>query len=69
MSAPKAYDHGMTDIGREVMTPAEAAKELHVGVKSIRHWLDSGELEGFTTPGGHARIFTDSVQKIKSNRR
>ena len=50
------------------MTPSDAARALGVGVKSIRHWLDKGDLEGFTTPGGHARIFTDSVEKIKNNK-
>jgi excisionase family DNA binding protein len=42
--------------GKSLLTPAEAAKLLHVAPTTIRHWAQIGRLPFITTPGGHRRF-------------
>ncbi|WP_341686317.1 helix-turn-helix domain-containing protein [Limnohabitans sp.] len=48
------------------ISPALAAKELGLSTTTIQKLVDSGELKGVTTKGGHRRIFTDSLNSYKS---
>lgn len=38
------------------LTSSEKAKELGVGVSSVKRWADEGKLEFIVTPGGHRRF-------------
>ena len=39
-----------------LLTSAEKAREMGVGVSSIKRWADEGKLEFIVTPGGHRRF-------------
>ena len=45
-----------------LLTSAEKAKELGVGVSSVKRWADEGKLEFIVTPGGHRRFRTASPE-------
>jgi excisionase family DNA binding protein len=49
---------------RDVFTTQEAADRLGVSTTSIQKMVDRGELEAWITPGGHRRIYADSVDKL-----
>jgi len=38
------------------VTTGEAARELGVGLNTIKRWIANGDLQGIQTPGGHWRI-------------
>ena len=44
--------------------PGEAAEMLGVSRDSIRRYVDSGAIDGITTPGGQRRIDRESVNNI-----
>jgi len=48
----------------EYIKPGEAADMLGVSRDSIRRYVDSGAIDGITTPGGHHRIDRESVDSI-----
>lgn len=48
----------------EYIKPGEAAGMLGVSTDSIRRYVDSGAIEGITTPGGQRRIDRESVANI-----
>lgn len=48
----------------EYIEPGEAAGMLGVSTDSIRRYVDSGAIEGITTPGGQRRIDRESVANI-----
>ena len=47
----------------------EAASILGVSIPTIKRMVEAGELESFRTPGGHTRIFTESIEAVKEQRR
>jgi len=51
---------------RSLLTPAEAAKLLHVAPTTIRHWAKSGRLSFITTPGGHRRFDKNDILSLMS---
>jgi excisionase family DNA binding protein len=60
----------MNQSKRAVLTTQEAADRLGVSTTSIQKMVDRGELEAWVTPGGHRRIYSDSVEHVfQSNRR
>lgn len=61
-SAP-AYRVGMGD-DREFFTTHQAAKLLNVSIRAIQLWMDSGQLTGWVSPGGHRRIEKASVMQM-----
>lgn len=42
--------------GIRLLTSAEKARELGVGVSSVKRWADRGKLQFVLTPGGHRRF-------------
>ena len=52
----------------EYITPGEAAQMLGVSRDSIRRYVDSGAINGITTPGGQRRIDRQSVDSIISEK-
>ena len=48
----------------EYIKPGEAAQMLVVSRDSIRRYVDSGAINGITTPGGQRRIDRESVTSI-----
>lgn len=49
-----------------LLTPAEAAKLLHVAPTTIRHWAQIGRLPFITTPGGHRRFDKNDILSLMS---
>ncbi|MBW8073601.1 MAG: response regulator [Ferrovum sp.] len=43
------------------MTTGEAARLLGVGLNTVKRWINSGDLQGIRTPGGHWRISKDGL--------
>ncbi|WP_297478005.1 response regulator [Ferrovum sp.] len=43
------------------MTTGEAARMLGVGLNTVKRWINSGDLRGVCTPGGHWRISKDDL--------
>jgi len=52
----------------EYIKPGEAALLLGVSRDSIRRYVDSGAINGITTPGGQRRIDRESVDSIISEK-
>jgi excisionase family DNA binding protein len=48
-------------VKNKLLTPAEAAKILHVSPITIRYWAKEGLLPFFSTPGGHRRFNREDV--------
>ena len=48
----------------DYIKPGEAAEMLGVSRDSIRRYVDSGAIDGITTPGGQRRIDRESVANI-----
>lgn len=48
----------------KLLTPAEAAKLLHVSPITIRYWAKEGLLPFFSTPGGHRRFNSEDVMNL-----
>ena len=52
----------------EYIKPGKAAELLGVSTDSIRRYVDSGAINGITTPGGQRRIDRESVDSIISEK-
>jgi excisionase family DNA binding protein len=48
------------------LTSAEKARELGVGVSSVKRWADEGKLEFILTPGGHRRFRSAAAKPLLS---
>jgi excisionase family DNA binding protein len=46
------------------LTPAQAARLLHVSPKTIARWADQGRLACLVTPGGHRRLPREEVLAV-----
>lgn len=46
------------------LTPAQAARLLHVSPKTIARWAHQGRLACLVTPGGHRRFPREAVVAI-----
>jgi excisionase family DNA binding protein len=53
-------NHDWTDY----MRPADAARTLHVGVRTIRRWADDGLVPCIHTLGGHRRFSRDAIASL-----
>lgn len=47
------------------MTTRQAANLLNVSLRTVQLWAESGVLSAWKTAGGHRRILTESVEKIR----
>lgn len=45
-----------TDTKRDVLKPSEVATLLRVDVRTVKGWLQKGQIEGIRLPGGHWRV-------------
>ena len=53
---------------KPVFTTHEVAKYLNVYTNTVIHWMNSGKLNGYRTPGGHRRILREELFRfIKNN--
>jgi excisionase family DNA binding protein len=51
-----------------LLTPAEAAAELGVGVRALSVWESAGKIPAVKTPGGHRRYRPADVARLKRKR-
>ncbi len=49
---------------KAVLTTHEVAKYLNVYTNTVIHWMNTGKLNGYRTPGGHRRILREELQKF-----
>ena len=47
-----------------LMTPGEAARALHVHVRTLTRWEQAGKLRAIRTLGGHRRYLTSEITAI-----
>jgi excisionase family DNA binding protein len=50
----------------DYLKPAEVAALLGVNAKTVKRWIRAGKLDAIKTPGGHWRIPTESVERLKT---
>lgn len=56
------------NVDKPVYTTHEVAKYLNVYTNTVIHWMNSGKLNGYRTPGGHRRILREELLRfIKNN--
>lgn len=53
---------------KEVLTTKQAAELLDLSITSVQKMVINGELEAWTTPGGHRRIYRASVEALAKQR-
>ncbi len=53
----------------EIMSTRDAAQCLGVSVRTVQLWVENGCLEAWKTPGGHRRIYRQSVDSMIAARR
>ena len=46
---------------KSVLTTHEVAKYLNVYTNTVIHWMNTGKLNGYRTPGGHRRILREEL--------
>lgn len=46
---------------KDLLTTTEVCNLLRVSDETVKTYILSGKLEGFKLPGGHFRIYADSV--------
>lgn len=51
-----------------MLTPAELAKICRVSTKTVRRWVQAGEIDALVTPGNHIRFPLSSVRKFLAER-
>jgi excisionase family DNA binding protein len=52
---------------KSVLTTHEAAKYLNVYTNTVIHWMNTGKLSGYRTPGGHRRILREELLRFVKN--
>ena len=53
---------------KELLTPKQVARALHVSESSVKRWCDKGAIETRYTPGGHRRIpISGLVEFVKTS--
>jgi len=50
-----------------VLTTHEVATYLNVYTNTVIHWMNTGKLSGYRTPGGHRRILRDELMRFVKN--
>ncbi len=46
---------------KKILTTWEAGRYCGVSPYTVRHWINTGKLEAYTTPGGHRRILRKNL--------
>ena len=58
----------MPNITKKILTTHEVAQHLNVITNTVIHWMNTGKLKGYRTPGGHRRIpKIELIKFIKAN--
>jgi len=57
-----------TEQSANIMSTRDAALCLGVSVRTVQLWVENGSLEAWKTPGGHRRIYRQSVDKMLAAR-
>ncbi len=57
------------DAHKPYLTTSAAAELLGVSRGTVQNWVESGQLEGWKTAGGHRRVALESVQVLIARRR
>jgi len=52
------------DAGTDILTTRGAAQLLGVAVSTVQQWVNAGQLQSWTTPGGHRRIPLAAVRQL-----
>ena len=52
----------------EIMSTRDAATSLGVSVRTVQLWVENGCLQAWKTPGGHRRIYRQSVNTMLAAR-
>lgn len=50
---------------KRLITAAEAARRLSVHKSTMTRWIAGGKVPAFRTPGGHWRVRSIDVERIK----
>lgn len=53
----------------DLMTPAQAARALHVAPRTVARWAAAGRILAVRTPGGHRRYRRVDVQTLSRETR
>lgn len=48
----------------ELLTPAEASRELRTSYPTVKQWIYSGKIRSVKTPGGHHRIPRSEIERL-----
>lgn len=54
------------ETAREALTPARAAAELGVSIKTLHRWESAGKISAFRTVGGQRRFDRAEVERVKT---
>lgn len=49
----------------KMYTPAEIAAIFAVDVRTVRRWIEAGEIVAIKLPGGHWRIEESEVERLR----
>jgi len=58
---PQAHRH---TVKKTFCTTREAAQLLGISVRTAQLWVESGQLKGWKTPGGHRRVLREAVERL-----
>src|SRR5215469_15833196 len=58
-----------TDSVDDSHSVGETASILSLSIPTVKRMVEAGDLEAFRTPGGHTRIFAESIAAVKEQRR
>lgn len=48
----------------ELLSAGEVAAHCRVSYEAVKHWVQTGKLKAFTTPGGHRRVRVEDFQEF-----
>lgn len=52
-------------MGARLLRAHEVACRERVGIATVRHWIRTGRLPAYRTPGGHYRIHEDDLVLLR----
>jgi excisionase family DNA binding protein len=61
---PAHTPSALQDASADILTTRGAAQLLGVAVSTVQQWVNSGQLQSWSTPGGHRRIPLSAVRQL-----